>query len=474
MNVESPNIHLIKSPYGYYIYDINKNKLVDTQKAVYDILSSDQKAIESLNPQVYAEAQEQITALKEEGFLSSRRVSVIEHPKTELLESILSSNLLSVTLQVTQQCNLRCHYCLYTNPDFQRAHSNNRMSFETAKKCIDFLIRNSRDSRHVMVSFYGGEPLLEFDLIKRCIEYAEVASEGKQIGFNLTTNATLINEEIIEYFSMHQVRMMISLDGPKTVHDKNRRLSSNGCGSYDKVMESLNLIRTKFPDYLQYVSFNAVLDTTNDYRDVIDFYESDNLVKDIFTNTQLANDKFTREKFLSSEGFIIQQRYEIFKLYLHKLGEISNESVSKHEESNFTKLRLLALDIKEKAGITSKAHPSGPCVPGENRLFINFEGYFYACERVSEVSAPMNIGHIDKGFDFKKAKSLLNIGKLTEKQCKNCWAFIYCNQCCLQADNMKELSGRARLSHCVSTKKDLENRFRDYIAFKELGYSFIV
>jgi organic radical activating enzyme len=106
-------------------------------------------------------------------------------------------------LQVTQQCNLRCQYCAYSGAYYNRTHNSARMSFETAKRAIDFLLARSHESDHVHVGFYGGEPLLEFDLIKRCVDYVKKSVEGRSITFGITTNATLLNDEKILEDRLH-------------------------------------------------------------------------------------------------------------------------------------------------------------------------------------------------------------------------------------------------------------------------------
>ena len=110
----------------------------------------------------------------------------------------------------------------------------------------------------------------------------------------------------------------------------------------------------------------------------------------------------------------------------------------------------------------------GPCIPGQRRLFIDVNGGFYPCERVSETSDAMNIGNVRDGFDFEKARSLLNISQLTEKQCKNCFALRHCNLCAKYCDNNGELSSELKLSNCKNVRFAAEDTFKNYLMFKEL------
>ncbi len=144
-----------------------------------------------------------------------------------------------ITLQVTQNCNLHCSYCAYSGNYENRSHKALNMDIETAKKGIDYLIEHSPDNEIVDIGFYGGEPLLTFNLIKECVAYAEKKAEGKNMMFNLTTNGTLIKPEMIDFFEKHNVSITISIDGPREIHDLNRKFAHSGTGSFDIMMKNL-------------------------------------------------------------------------------------------------------------------------------------------------------------------------------------------------------------------------------------------
>ncbi len=101
----------------------------------------------------------------------------MEHPETEGLEYILENNLNTMALQLTQNCNLRCKYCVYSGNYENRKHSSLKMNKEIAYRAIDFFVRHSSDSEKLHLGFYGGEPLLEFELIKGCVEYIKKNSK---------------------------------------------------------------------------------------------------------------------------------------------------------------------------------------------------------------------------------------------------------------------------------------------------------
>ena len=159
------------------------------------------------------------------GFLKNKRPKNIEHPEQDIYPYYLDRKMRKLILQVTQDCNFRCSYCDYScgNDNFHRKHNNTNMSEETAMKAIAFFKKHSLDQDRINISFYGGEPLMNYSLIKKCIETVNKEFAGKHISYNLTTNGLLLNGEKVIYLIDNNVNITVSLDGPRKVHDKNRK-----------------------------------------------------------------------------------------------------------------------------------------------------------------------------------------------------------------------------------------------------------
>jgi len=146
-------------------------------------------------------------------------------------------------LMLTEQCNQRCDYCFVEGKNAQH-----RMPWAVAKRAVDFLFEYSRDAEAVKVLFFGGEPLLEFDLIARIAGYAEerATGSGKRVDFNMTTNATLMTPERAAFLGEHNVKFLISMDGDKQTHDRHRRMVG-GASSYDAIVRNLPAMRSAQP-----------------------------------------------------------------------------------------------------------------------------------------------------------------------------------------------------------------------------------
>ncbi|EJO5348229.1 Cys-rich peptide radical SAM maturase CcpM [Clostridium botulinum] len=469
---DKPFIHLFKTMNNYYIFDVNKSRILKTDELTFKVLSNElnEKKEFIISESEKEKALKSINKLRLAGFLSSNRPKQIVHPADDLLEDRLKSMVERITLQITQECNLRCKYCVYSQDSpLQRHHSNKKMNFETAKKSIDFLFNHSIGRSRVNISFYGGEPLLQFDLIKQCVEYAKKKFAGREVTYSLTTNATLLNDDIIEYFVNNKFMITISLDGPKQIQDRNRHFV-NGSGTFDTVITNLKKIRDNYPEFYKTLGINAVLDQSADYNCSNEFFTTNPVAKDAIILHTFINDQLFVEKTSFSEEFIINSNYSRFLMYLSMINKISGKSISRFDLNDLIQLKRISKSLSgDEGSINTKMHPSGPCVAGEYKLFVDVNGQLFPCERVSENFKVMRIGHIDTGFEVDKIKNIVNIGKLTEEECKKCWAIEHCSICVAGSADNKGFSKKVKLCNCINVKRNLEELFKDYVKLKELG-----
>jgi len=465
-------VHLFRTYGDYYIYDVNRNAIIKTEKRVWDLLKETKCDLDLICNNENTYSHKNIEWLIENGFLSSNKVKEILHPANEILEDYINNKIPMITLQVTQQCNLRCEYCTYSGSYDNREHTNQKMTFEMAKKGIDFLIDHSSDLKNIAVGFYGGEPLIEFELIKKTIEYVKENAVGKEVLFTITTNGTLINKNIIEYFYKNNVNLMISLDGPKEIYDKSRKFAFNSCGTFDRVMENINLIKKDFPEYLKNMSFNAVTDPQNDVGCVCKFFNDFESFRDgQIMYSEVAN-YYSKKEVRTSEKYYEVINYEYFKLLLSKLKKLDVKYTSKILFGRFDNMCQLYSILRLSEKLPDKLHHGGPCIPGAQRLFLNVHGDFYPCERVSESSSTVKIGNLEQGLDMNKISEILNIGKLSEENCKKCWAIRFCSLCVAAADDGNGLSKELKAKRCYGSQDLAENKLKDICTLKEFGYKF--
>ena len=445
-----PLILPLKTPFGFYFYETQKNDILSINKELYEYLVKLLKDNED-DINLFKKCKKQIGELQELGYLSPSKISCIEHPQTKIIENLLERKLNMVTLQLTQMCNLRCDYCIYSEKSsYNRSHSNHRMSFETAKRVIDFYYEHSIDSERIAIAFYGGEPTLEFELIKRIVDYANKVFAGKKILYRMTTNATLLTDELIDFFfnSQNDFLVLISLDGSKSIQDKNRKFSS-GKGSYDIIMDNLKRLVEKNPFYAKKIHINSVINPKNEYSEMISLLDEPLLKEIPFQFNLVENDGMPVEYEID---YLKKFNYDMFLGYMTFFRDKKKMFPNKLIEYNFSYIKD-NIDKFNSIDLGNVSAPGGPCEPGRMRLFVDYKGDFFPCERVSESSECMHIGSIDSGFDIKKIKSMLNIGEITEEKCKNCWAFYLCNICIKRADYNGVVSVEKKLKACSLAKR---------------------
>ena len=184
-------------------------------------------------PAALEEAWQELRRLTAEGLLFEEDDYIDREKAASMQQQALVK---ALCLHVSHDCNLRCKYCFASTGDFGTGHRLT-MDAETAKRAIDFVIAKSGHRRNIEVDFFGGEPLMAMDTVKRAVEYARSIEEahGKCFRFTITTNGVLLDDETIEYINREMSNAVLSLDGRKAVND-DLRPTINGKGSYDVIV----------------------------------------------------------------------------------------------------------------------------------------------------------------------------------------------------------------------------------------------
>lgn len=467
-----PHIHMIEQYNEHYCYDVNTNAIVklsdELAEYLHEVIRTGECDLENIK--LSQEAQEGLNYLLSQRLLHPLNDNVeIEHLETSVLENMYSDNLKGVILQVTQNCNLRCKYCVYSGSYVNRQHNNKRMTLDTAKAIIDFFWSHSGKSDDVSFGFYGGEPLLEFELIKDVVAYIKQKFVGKKYIFTITTNATLLKEEQIKFLAENNFNLVISLDGPAEIQDANRVFADGESGTFETVMNNLKKVKEINEAYYSNISFNAVIDLSQNFSCTNDFFLSYDMVKNSGITGNFVSNTNRKEEMNFKLQFYIDSLYELFKIYLYYANDINFYSRYKPSllDASVRSIRSgLYERFVSKNMVSGKMTTGGQCLPGIQRFFVNVDGDFYPCERVNENSESLCIGSIKKGFDVCKASEILNIAQLTKNECRKCWCFNMCTQCVSMAEQNGELSAPMRLSNCLGVKANIENEIKNYIVLR--------
>lgn len=391
----------------------------------------------------------------------------VASPDYQALKYAITNEMSSVTLEVTEKCNLRCKYCIYhpSHPEYREFGKRN-MSIDVAKEAISMLFDYSSNSGERYVGFYGGEPMMNWKLINQSIEFAKEKTKesGKEIQFSMTTNATLINDKIADYLiGETNMYITISLDGPKDIHNKNR-IFLNNKGSFDKTIKGLKTLikscetHNECPE--ERLSINMVLDNCNEkqFFNIQDFFSTTEWFPQNIT-IQTNNVDYGRH----SSDYVVPQSDEERSLLNHELEVVSpvlNWSRNNMKDPIFTKGSLdegLAR-IHNRFFLNSPAEKygmNGCCIPGVRRVYVTVDGDYYACEKIAE--SP-KLGDVNCGFDFKKIeeKYFDDFVEGMEHTCKNCWALNMCGLCYTNTMDESGINLSYRNESCLAERYYLE------------------
>lgn len=446
-----PSYLPFRTCFNNYIYDSNMNSIITVSDELFKNLLDWKKNSEEICTNMQnVNLHNEINYLKSNGYLHRSMVTDLTHPQSEHLEQFLDRQLGMLILQLTQGCNFRCSYCVYSSSNkLNRSHSNKSMSFETAKRAIDFYHDRTIDSKEVGISFYGGEPLLQFELIKQIVEYCDSKFYGKTINYRITTNGSLLDTDTIKFFidEGRNFNVLISLDGPKRIQDRFRRFS-DGHGSYDKILENIYNIDSIYNKIERRFSFNTVIDTDMDYDEIVKL-ERDPILKKCSIQYNFVEKEDRYETYNSI--FLEKINYDVFLGYLSYYRDQKEVYPNKLVEYIIHR-DLLQQDRISSGMIGERAVPSGPCTPGVQRLFVDAVGNLFPCERVSELNENMKIGSIASGFNLESVIYHLNISRTTAKECRSCWAFQLCSLCVKASDRSGSFSSESRLAMCNHVK----------------------
>lgn len=356
---------------------------------------------------------------------------------SEVQKAPMPFPLQTLVLNVTNQCNLSCKYCYEFGEDRVATPEGKAkfMSEETARAAVDFLLANSEGRRAIHLTFFGGETLMNFKVVRSAIEYARERAHdaGKYIDFSLTTNATLLTPPVIEYLTEAQVGVTISIDGPKELNDK-LRVFSNGQGSYEliapKVKELLSTHKTR-PIGARVTLTSEVVDVKSIFRhlkDEMGFYE---------VGFAPVTTSPVRLYAIGNDGLqtVLDQFKELAFEYL--------DYALRDEHHGFSNISDTLQELH--AGI-SKAHP---CGAGLGLLGVAPSGDIAPCHRFVD-SDQHKLGNLSTGVDRKVQADFLERGHIERKpECHTCWARPVCSGGCYHEAHVRYGdTGHANLHYC--------------------------
>jgi uncharacterized protein len=343
----------------------------------------------------------------------------------------------SLVMNITNQCNLSCTYCYEFGADkiATPAGKAKFMSLETAKASVDFLLAQSQGRKAVHITFFGGETLMNFRLLKQVVGYARerTAAEGRSVDFSLTTNATLLTAEIIAFLSENAIGVTVSMDGPPDLHDK-RRVYKNGKGSYAVIEPRLRALiashRTR--------AITARVTLTEGVTDVVRIYRH---LKDDIGFHEVGFAPVTTsggQAYALTDGDMASVVGQF-----NALAQEWQEYALRGQMHGFTNV---SQTISELLQGVNKSHP---CGAGLGLVGVGPSGDIAPCHRFADADSH-TLGHISTGIDRDKQSDFLTRGHVGAKyDCQKCWARPLCaGGCHHEAFVRYGDTGHANLHYC--------------------------
>lgn len=351
------------------------------------------------------------------------------------------ANLPQLVFEVTDACNLRCKYCafgeFYDDYDYRE---NKNLPVEYATRLIDYLVPYWNSSRNVSaltplrISFYGGEPLLNFGFIEQIVDYVEhrIDCPHHRFSYSMTTNAILLHK-YMDFLKEHEFSLLISLDGNE--RNDAYRVDKAGRSSFARVVANVDKLREKYPDYFErYVNFNAVLHNKNSVEEIYRFF------KDKYG-------KIPRIGELNNVGIRVDKVREFNRTYRSTRESLRQaEHYEEIEQEMFMEsanYKTLALFLFQYSGNVYddylellydkeqlKRIPTGTCLPFTKKMFVTVNGKILPCERIGHQFA---LGNITKDSIELHPQAIADIyngyyAKM-ESRCQTCKNSRACIQC---------------------------------------------
>jgi len=368
----------------------------------------------------------------------------------------------SLVMNLTNQCNLSCTYCYEFGADKVATPEGKPkfMDLETAKASVDFLLSSSAGRKAVHITFFGGETLMNFPLLKQVVEYAseQASRQDRSVDFSLTTNATLLTPAIIQFLSDHRIGVTVSMDGPPEMHDK-LRVFANGRGSYDIVAPKVKALieghKTR-PIVARVTLTNGVSDVVRIYRhlkDEMGFHEVG------FAPVTTSPDRLYA---INEPGMdrVLDQ--------FHALADEYLEYALRGELHGFTNVSDTIAELYQ--GV-NKSHP---CGAGLGLMGVGPSGDIAPCHRFVD-SDTHALGNIATGLDKEKQTQFLDRGHINGKyDCHTCFARPLCaGGCHHEAFVRYGDTGHANLHYCDWIRNWTDTCLRIYGTISVMNPGFL-
>lgn len=319
----------------------------------------------------------------------------------------------AMCLHIAHDCNLACKYCFAGEGEYSGDRS--LMSFEVGKQALDFLIANSGTRKNLEVDFFGGEPLMNFQVVKQLVKYAREQEKihNKNFRFTLTTNGVLLDEEVMDFANKEMYNVVLSLDGRKETNDR-MRVSRNGKGSYDLILPKFKEMVRRRGDKEYYI------------RGTYTHYNTD-FTKDILHMADLGFTKLAMEPVVASPDAPYALKEEDLPVLFDQYEQLAKEMVRREKNGNGFTFFHYMIDLEGGPCIAKRI---AGCGVGTEYVAVTPWGDLYPCHQFVGDKDYL-LGNVFDGITNEEVRTRFKMCNIyTRPQCNDCFARLYCSGGC--------------------------------------------
>ena len=420
---------------GYFIVlDVNSGAVHAVDKLCFDILDYYKTChvdeIAARLPQYTAadiqEATDELCALEQAGLLFSPALSQNILQKAQAQAPVVKA----LCLHVAHDCNLTCRYCFAEEGEYRGQRA--LMDIGVGQKAIDFLIRHAGERRHLEVDFFGGEPLMNLDVVKAVTAYGRKQEKkyGKRFRFTLTTNGLLLNDDASAFINAEMENVVLSLDGRKAVNDQMRR-KAGGQGSYDDIVPKLQKLVANRHGKSYYVRGTFTRENLDFGKDALHLAD---LGFRYISVEPVVGDALAHYTLRETDLPAIFQAYE----------QLAVDMLARQGTDDAFDFFHFMIDLTGGPCVIKRL--SG-CGAGTSYMAVTPEGDLYPCHQFVGHDA-FKMGDVDNGIvNQEKWREFQSCGLFANEDCAACWAKYYCGGGC--AANAFHMNGELRRPYAL-------------------------
>ncbi len=406
LDVCSGAVHVVDDPTYDIISMFETNDLETIKKAVTEKYKDRDDVTEKDIENCYA----QLLEMQKNGQLFT---SDSFEPMAGTLKARTSGVVKALCLHIAHTCNLNCSYCFASQGKYHGERA--LMSYEVGKRAFDFLIENSGTRRNLEVDFFGGEPLMNFDVVKQLVAYARSIEKekNKNFRFTLTTNGVLVDDDVIEFSNREMSNVVLSLDGRKEVHDR-YRVDYAGNGSWEKIV----------PKFQKFVNARG---GKNYYMRGTFTHANPDFLEDIKTMLDLGFSELSMEPVVAASDDPAALTEADKPVVMKQYEDLAKLMLERDKEGKPFTFYHYMLDLKGGPCIYKRI--SG-CGSGTEYMAVTPWGDLYPCHQFVG-DEKFKLGDIWSGVNNKKIQDeFASCNVYAREECRDCWARLYCSGGC--------------------------------------------